>query len=106
MLPRLLMKVLARIPALSDSDQGVVAPMAGPEAEAMTATETGTFARADAHRRPRSRFPTVSIVLLAVRAAAVWSLASWTESLRMERHRLERMAAARDFMAQKGTVSR
>ena len=107
------MKVLARIPAL-DADGA-----SGPHAADAIAAEApqqhdadrlrsspAPFTRRRAGRRPRSRFPTASIMALAVLASIAWSLASWNDARRAERSRQERLARMHPPVSSSGTVSR
>lgn len=84
------MRILASIPSLTDVDD----PRGGAttvDDRAPDTIESRTRARATI-RRSRTPFPGWSIVLLAVVAAATWSLAWWRD--------LERRAAGPERFAQ------
>lgn len=85
------MKVLARIPLLDPSE-------ASPPAASAVSAEPRPIAR----RRRGGPFPVASVAVLALLAAMAWSLATWNDARRLQRHRLARTQQA---MAT-GTVAR
>ena len=106
------MKVLARIPAL-DVAAITIAGVAGPPAGEPTGPAEAPMPPATMNhgtprsrvRPPRSRFPSTSVVALAVLAAVAWSLASWSDAQRAARSRLERLARLQPVAAPE-TISR
>lgn len=72
------MEILARIPALS-----VVDPPLPLEPEGVPVAPSSSRRRPT----PRSlRFPTNSVMVLALIAAVLWAAAAWREQLRLARH--------------------
>jgi hypothetical protein len=107
------MKVLARISALDAAAitiAGAAQAPAGERSESPGAAPGPQLAAVEMRpqvrvRRPRSRFPSVSVAALALLAAIAWSLASWSDAHRAERSRVERLARMQPVAAPE-TISR
>lgn len=107
------MKVLARIPALDAAAITIAGDTEAPAGErgdspgAAPGPQLATVALRPRvpTRRPRSRFPSVSVAALALLAAVAWSLASWNDAHRAERSRVERLARMQPVAAPE-TISR
>ena len=97
------MKVIARIPSLAPEAPDHRPPCATHDREPIAAPVPRGDAR---RRRVRPTFPGVSVTVLAVLAAVVWTLASWNDGRRLERARQERIARMQSFQPAPDTVAR
>lgn len=94
-----LMDIIARFPRLpteaveeAPTSPTHLEPLPTPSPTSCVSVRSGATAKQRSVRQPV--FPGLSVVLLAVVAAVVWSLAAWNDSVRLARQqRPERLAA-------------